>query len=241
MRRFFIEKKSISNDTLVIKGKEAHHIKNVIRLTPNDKFIGFDAEGYQYLCKIKTLDRHMIEATIEEKKKSEIEIPDVTLACAIPRASKMDIIIQKASELRVKALIPMQTKRTEIKLNKNRAQGKLERWHKIAREASKQCGRDDVLKVLQPEGFMDIINNSGKHGLKLMPCLCDKARPIKEILRKITPSSALILIGPEGDFTQTEIDQAIKVGFTPVSLGQVVLRVDTAAIYTISALMYEIY
>jgi 16S rRNA (uracil1498-N3)-methyltransferase len=241
MRRFFIEKGNINSEILYITGNEAHHIKDVIRLKPDDKFIGFDVEGFQYTCRISRITKDKIEAIIEKKQKAAVKIPDVALACAIPKLSRMDYIVQKAAELRVKTIIPMINARTEVKLTKQKAISKINRWGKIARESSKQCGRDEVLKIDNVKNFSEVIKDSQGYKIKLIPCLSDKAKPIRDILSNTAPDSALILIGPEGDFGYDEINLAIGAGFTPVSLGPLVLRVDTAAIFTVSAVMYEVF
>ena len=240
MKRFFVDKKNIVKNSLAITGKEAHHIRDVIRLKPNDRFIGLDGQGFQYTCRINKIDKNKIEAAIEHTQKSKLKIPNVVLACSIPKLARMDYIVQKAAELGAKSLIPMHTDRTMVKLDKQKADLKLKRWERIAKESSKQCGRDEILKVTEHKDFSEVIEDSIDYKTKLIPCLCDKTKPIKGALSKLRPASIMILIGPEGDFTLAEIDLAINAGFTPVSLGPLVLRVDTAAIFTLSAVMYEL-
>ncbi|UCH12642.1 MAG: 16S rRNA (uracil(1498)-N(3))-methyltransferase [Candidatus Omnitrophota bacterium] len=241
MRRFFIDKSNITKEGLVITGKEAHHIRDVIRLKPDDSFIGFDKDGFQYICRIKNINKDKVKAVIERKQKSSLKMQDVTLACAIPKLSRMDYIVQKATELGVKNLIPMQTDRTEVKLNEQRAKSKISHWKRIAIESSKQCGRDQILKVSEIKKFGEVIKNSNRYKTKLIPCIFDKTRPIKGVLSKLQSDAVLILIGPEGDFTSSEIELAINAGFIPVSLGPLVLRVDTAAIFALSLVMSEIF
>jgi len=240
MRRFFIDKNNITKNSIVITGKEAHHIKDVIRLKPGDNFIGLDGSGCQYICKVTKIGKDRIEAAIEDRLESVIKIPNVTLACAIPKLAKMDYIVQKATELRAQNLIPMQTARTELKLNEQKAKLKRERWIKIAKESSKQCGRAKILDVEEVKSFKEIIDGSGKYKIKLIPCLSSDTKPIKEVLSGLNLNSVIILIGPEGGFTPAEIDIAINADFIPVSLGPTVLRVDTAAIFTLSVVMYEL-
>ncbi len=241
MRRFFVEKRNISGGRLTIINEEAHHMKDVIRLKNNDKFIAFDGEGSQYICRIRSLSADKIEAIIEEKKKTTIKIPDVTLACAIPKSSKMDDLIQKAAELRVKTLIPILTARGIVKISQDKIGAKIKRWEKIAKESSKQCGRDDVLKIKEPGDFKEVVSDSNNYKLKLIPCICDDAKPIKTTLAAIKAESVLILVGPEGDFAPAEVELAKSFNFVPVSLGPVVLRVDTACFYILSIIMYELF
>ncbi len=241
MRRFFVDRKNITKDGLTITGKEAHHIKDVIRLQPDDRFIGLDGEGCQYTCRINKIDKNKIEAVIEHTQMPKFKIPNVILACSIPKMSRMDYIVQKAAELGAKSLIPMLTNRTTIKSDKQRAKLKIKRWERIAKESSKQCGRNKILNVTELKDFSEVIENSKGYKTKLIPCLYDKTKPIKGVLSEVQSDSAIILIGPEGDFAPAEIDLAINAGFVPVSLGPLVLRVDTAAIFTLSVVMYELF
>lgn len=241
MRRFFIEKSKISKDKVIIAGKETHHIKDVIRLKQNDKFIGLDGEGSQYICRINTIGKDRIEAIIENAQKTIVKIPPVGLACAIPKAGKMDYIVQKAAELGAKSLIPVQAERTEVRLNAQKANLKIKRWEKIAKESSKQCGRDQILKITELKNFSDVVKNSNGYKIKLIACLCADTKPIKDILSNLKQDPLIILIGPEGDFTSAEVCLAIDAGFIPVSLGTSVLRVDTAAIFSLSVIMYELF
>ncbi|MBN1405596.1 MAG: 16S rRNA (uracil(1498)-N(3))-methyltransferase [Candidatus Omnitrophica bacterium] len=241
MRRFFIEKRNISGNALVIIGEEAHHIRDVIRLKLEDKFIGLDGEGFKYICRVEKMDKDKITAVIESKEKSGINIPDIALACAMPKLDKMDYIVQKASELRVKDLIPMITSRTEVKLDEKKAKAKADRWRKIAKESSKQSGRSEILNVPEVKRFDKVICDSGHYKIKLISCLTDNARPIKDVLSGLKAESAIVLIGPEGDFTSKEISDAMNAGFVPVSLGQVVLRVDTACIFAVSVITHELF
>ncbi|MFH0732252.1 MAG: RsmE family RNA methyltransferase [Candidatus Omnitrophota bacterium] len=241
MRKFFIDKKNIKAESLQITGSEAHHIRDVIRLKPGDAFIGLDAEGFQYFCKVKGINRIKVEAVIENTQKILIRIPDVTLACAIPKASRMDYIVQKAVELKVKCLIPVHTARTQVLLNKNNAKSKIGRWEKIARQSSKQCGRAQALEITNVTRFDEVIENSDNYKTKIIPSLCSETKPIKNILTAQLKEPVIILIGPEGDFTNAEAELAKAKGFIPASLGPLVLRVDTAAVFTISAIMYELF
>ncbi len=234
MRRFYIDKNAIKADQVVISGKEAHHIKDVIRLKPGDRFIGFDGAGRSYTLRI--LDCVMdVSAKIEKVSSSKIAIPEILLCCALPKKGKMDYIIEKATELGVTDIVPMITSHTIVKVDKVSGLNKHRRWKKVALEASKQCGRDTLPTIHGVTNFKDALKMTEKLGYKnrLMPYVCESTVHIKDALCKKQGKTA-IFIGPEGDFSEEEIVIAKDYGFKTVSLGELVLKVDTAAIFAIS-------
>jgi len=235
MRRFYIDKGRIEAGIVTINGREAHHIRDVIRLRPGDRFIGFDGQGKNYMLRVKSIGSD-IKAGIERTSLQRVDSPDILLACALPKKSKIDYIIEKATELGVKDIIPMITKHTVVKVDKQSGIKKKKRWEKIALEASKQCGRDTLPKIHAIAGFKQALELSERLGYKnrLIPYVCESATHIKDALPKKT-STIAIFIGPEGDFSREEIELAKTYNFKTVSLGNLVLRVDTAAIFAISA------
>ena len=237
MRRFFISKKDIKETEALITGKEAHHLKDVIRLKPGDMFIGFDGSKNQYTCRVRKVSEGKIEAVIEKKKRQESGLLYVTLVCAIPKKAKIDDIVQKATELGVSEIIPIVTERTIVKIDKRKQEDKIKRWERIALESSKQCGASAIPKISAILDFKDAVKKTRDFGLKIIPCLYERAEPIKEVVAKKKSRKISILIGPEGDFTEDEVRFAASAGYIPVSLGELVLRVDTACYFSISAVM----
>ena len=234
MRRFFIDKNSIDNRRVIIAGQEAHHIRDVIRLKIGDRFIGFDGTGNSYTLRLLR-SSDIIEAEIEKISSKRPDAPRILLACAVPKLKKIEYIIEKATELGVSDILPMITDRTSVRFDKKAMLNKNIRWKKIALEASKQCGRDILPKVHSVLNFKEAIKliERLRYKNKIIPCLSEGSRYLKEIINGRIDDIA-ILIGPEGDFADREVDYARERGFKPVSLGELVLKVDTACIFTIS-------
>ncbi|NQT90059.1 MAG: 16S rRNA (uracil(1498)-N(3))-methyltransferase [Candidatus Omnitrophica bacterium] len=237
MRRFFLDNKTIRDNRIIIDGQEAHHIKDVIRLKVGDRFLGLDGAGKVYTLRIRSLT-DKVEAEIEKVSSKCIDVPKVLLACALPKKSKIDYIVEKATELGVSEIVPMITERTIVKVDKKSRASKQRRWDKIAVEASKQCGRDTLPKIYEPMNFKDALNIAGELGYarKIMPCLCEGTRSLDKALSG-SKKDVAIFIGPEGDFTRQETGLARDNNCDPVSLGPLVLKVDTACIFTVSVVM----
>ncbi|MBU1727106.1 MAG: RNA methyltransferase, partial [Candidatus Omnitrophica bacterium] len=153
----------------------------------------------------------------------------LTIACALPKKAKFDDIVDKLTQLGVDGIIPLNTKRVIVKIDKKKEVVRLERWRKIAMSAAKQSQRASVPVVGHLKSIEEVLKE-GDYDLKLIPHLSGKRRSLKEAIEKASPKNILILIGPEGDFTDEEVALAVKYGCVPVSLGELVLRVDTAAI-----------
>lgn len=236
MKRFYIDKNAIKTGKIIISGKEAHHIRDVIRLKPGDRFIGFDGAGKSYTLRIIKAGVD-IKAEIEKVSSQRINMPKILLACALVKKSKMDYIIEKATELGVADIIPIITEHTVIKIDKTSKANKQKRWKRIALETSKQCGRDTLPKIYGITDLKDALRLTEKLNYKnrIMPYLCEGAVYIKDILLQ-DPNSIAIFIGPEGDFSIKEADLAKHYDFKTASLGELILKVDTAAIFAISAI-----
>jgi len=160
---------------------------------------------------------------------------------ALPKKNKMDYIVEKCTELGVDSVIPVQTIRTIVKLNKQRGALRRKRWQRIAREAAKQCGRTTIPQVANLVSWQGLLSSLGNFDLKLIFCLKEGLEGIKDILRgQSKPRKIAILIGPEGDFSPEEIQQAEDFGCIAVSLGKNVLKSDTASVCALSILNYEL-
>jgi len=205
-------------------------------LKRGDRFIGFDGSGKTYTLRIKGIT-DAIEAEIEKASYKKITMPNIFLACALPKKSKIDYIIEKATELGVSEVVPMVTERTIVKIDKKNKNSKQKRWERIALEASKQCGRETLPKVYEAMNFKDAIKLASdlEYNTRILPCLSEGTKELKEVITNKTEKIA-VFIGPEGDFTDKEIEYAESKGLDTVSLGPLVLRVDTACLFSISAI-----
>jgi len=238
MHKFYCLQKNISSDSVTIDQlQQVHHIKNVLCLKLAEAIEIFDEHSNLYRCQVKELlkDKIILKIITKEKVKTISQVK-VTLACAIPKNFRMDEIIDKLTQLGVARIIPLITERVIVKLDDKKMESRNQRWAKICQSASCQSKRNDFV-VLEPiQNFSDLIKSSQEYDLKIIPALCDKRSDLKSVLKGVNPKKILVLIGPEGDFSDQEVILAKTYGFIPVSLGSLVLRVDTAAIAVASFL-----
>lgn len=239
MTRFYVPHNFILKDIIHIRGREAHHARDVMRLKAGDEIMVFDGTGKEYIGVVDEIGRNDIIAKINKTIKKEVDIFRLALVQAIPKTNKMDIIVEKATELGVERIIPIITTRTVAKIDTEKAGLKIVRWKKIAIEASKQCGRVTVPEINGIESFEDSLSHIKDYELAIIPCLHENTEKARDILKGKAIKSAILYIGPEGDFTETEIKAARSMGAKPVSFGKEVLRSETAAITALSILSYE--
>jgi len=241
MPRFFIDNNNISGQHIYIGGDDARHIKNVLRMKPGDSIVLCDGKGTDYNCVIEGFREGTVAALIEETKSSCTEpSTKVTLYQGVPKSDKMDFIVQKSVELGVSRIVPVITERTVVRFkDKKDMEKKKERWQRISHEAAKQCGRGIIPEVALPVSFDDAVELSMDAGLALIPyekCLDTK---LKETLRGDGEKNIAVFIGPEGGFSDDEIKKAVSSGIKPVTLGNRILRTETAVLAVLVILMYE--
>jgi len=234
MHRLYSPLEKIDQDRIVIVEKpRVHHLANVLRVKKGEAVIVFDDLAGEYNCVVEQVSPDKIILLIKNKiiavKKDLLRL---TLACALPKKSKIDDIIDKLTQIGCDQVIPMLTERSIVRLNPAKAIVKHKRWQKIAHEASLQSQRSDFLQVSALKSFSDVLAGSSSQQLKIILTIsCNKERlALKEALLSKKCSDILILIGPEGDFSDKEVELALHSGFIPATLGPQVLRVDTAAI-----------
>jgi len=233
MHRFFSPSQNIAQDTIIITDKEQlHHLKCVLRLKLKDEIIIFDEQGNEYSSSIEKLSVQGVAFKIKNRHKFNPpkNKAKITIACALPKKSQMDEIIDKLTQLGVDRIIPLETKRVIVNLDSKKKEFRLTRWRKIAFNASLQSQRNQIPIIESIKDIRQLLSCTQDFDLKLIPTLIDKRKSLKEILDKFKPKNILVLIGPEGDFTPAEVALAKRVGCIPVSLGNLVLRVNTAAI-----------
>lgn len=230
MHRFFIEQKPVNNSILISDAEQLHHIREVLRLKIGDDITVFDGAGNEYLCAIQKLDKKQALLAIKERNLSVRKPVSVTIACAIPKQTRMDDIVDKLTQLGIDVIIPMETERVIVRLDEKKKAARLLHWRKIARSAAQQSQRSSIPLVEPVSSLRDVLTRSPDFDLKLIPTLAGEKKHLREVLADARPHSILVLIGPEGDFTPEEVELAQSEGFLPVSLGNNVLRVDTAAI-----------
>ena len=238
MHRFFLP--NLQQATL--GGAEAHHAVHVLRLKMGDTLNVFDGRGHEAQCAIAEIAKDTIRLKVLTQSTTPALPCRITLAQAVPKKS-MDLIVQKATELGAASIIPLISDRTVVKLDEDSK--RLDRWRDIALDACKQCGNNWLPEIQSPQKAVSFLSSPGQFDLKLIGSLQPDARRLKEILagtpapgRPVT--SVLLIIGPEGDFTPSELGLAKSAGCLPLSLGPLVLRAETAAIYAFSILHHEL-
>lgn len=241
MHRFFIKKESILNDCITVLGEDVQHIARVLRLQNGDKIVLCDGEGTDYLTAIESMDKNSISTIViaKEASKGEPDI-DVVLYQGIPKATKMDLIIQKCTEMGVKRIVPVSTVRTIVKLESGKDEKKkVERWTKIAEEAAKQSGRGIIPSIDMPMTLSEAIKDAAKLDTVIVPYELEGSLSIKEALSKYKGRRIGFFIGPEGGFEPSEIEKAKEMGAVPVTLGKRILRTETAGVAVLTSIMYE--
>jgi len=191
----------------------------------------FDEQGNEYLTELENISLSCLVFKIKEKRKFKpAKQVSLTIACAIPKKSKIDDIIDKLTQLGVDKIIPLETERVIVKLDKHKKITRRKRWEKIAQVAAQQSQRNTLPVIEEVKNIKQLLAESKDYDLKLIPALIGQRKTIKEAIAMHKPKNILVLIGPEGDFTAQELNLAVKAGFIPVTLGDNVLRVETAAV-----------
>lgn len=240
--RFYASPESIFPEKNIIEIKdteEIHHIRDVMRLRKGMSVNVFNGKDREYTGEIKQIAKSSVIIEIKESKDYEDNIPyRLTLYQAIPKKGKMDFIVEKTIELGVGRIVPIITERSVPAIG-DKSCKKTGRWIRIAKAASKQCGRIKLPVISDVADFNDALIESKKNDLVLFAALDRDAVPLKMILKKAAPKNIAVFVGPEGDFSEKEISMAKEQGCRICSLGPLVLRVETASICILSCLNYE--
>ncbi len=234
MRRFYCPDADPAQDALTLGADESAHIRNVLRLREGERIAVFDGRGNEYLCEVESVGKRETElAVISRTEPPSKESPlDLTLAAALLKHDKFDMVVQKAVELGVTRLLPIVTKRCDIPPD---AAGKrLERWERIAIEASKQCGRATLMEISDVGEFADHIGEAGSEAIVFVE------QGGRGFPAGIGSSRITAFVGPEGGWEEAEIAMAEKADAALVTLGGRILRAETAAI-AVTALLQHRY
>ncbi|MBR3761699.1 MAG: 16S rRNA (uracil(1498)-N(3))-methyltransferase [Lachnospiraceae bacterium] len=244
MYQFFVEPHQISDKTVRIEGQDVNHIKNVLRMKIGEELsVSNGVDGKEYRCGIVAMDEECITCELRFVKEDGVELPsEVYLFQGLPKADKMELIIQKAVELGVYAVVPVATKRCVVKLDDKKAKQKITRWQGIAEAAAKQSKRRIVPEVKDVMSFKEAMNFVKDFEVKLIPYeLAEDMSKTKEIIGHLQPGQRVaIFIGPEGGFEEAEVEAAIQNGVEPITLGKRILRTETAGFTVLSWIMYQL-
>lgn len=232
MNRFYCLSSNVQKDKIILNEDfSMHHIRDVLKLEPKEKLVIFDEKGTEYEAFVSEilLDKiilNVISKNIRVLKNNVM----LTVACAIPKKCKIDDIIDKLTQLGVYRIIPLVTERVIVRFDKDKEDSRFIRWQRIALSASQQSQRNS-LPIIDPITDINVLlPNLKDYDLKLIPTLCGERKDLGEVVINKGSKNVIVFIGPEGDFTKKEVALAVKSGFIPVSLGDLVFRVDTAAI-----------
>ncbi len=233
MARFPISNKNISNQEAIITGSDYKHIVKVLRLKPGDEVLLFDETSYEHVGKIVEINKTEIRVEIRTSTEVKVESDtEITLLQGIPKGSKMDVIIEKATELGVNAIVPVITERSQV-----RETNKALRWQRIASESSKQCGRVTAPTIHEVIGFDDCGIYCRGSDLRII-CYERSKTKLSDYIKSASqpPTAVIIFIGPEGGFSESEINLATEWGFSPVGLGPRIMRTETASVVAVAIL-----
>ena len=241
-RRFFIDPNRIEGDTAEITGDTARQIVRVLRLKKGDSICLVDGRGTELDARIIALSAGSVTARISGSRHCDAEPKlGLSLAVCLPKGDKIELIVQKCTELGISELVVVSSQRTVARIPAEKTQTKLARWRKIAREAAEQCGRATAPGVEGVLNIGDLAELIPTVPLALVACEGPDAPPLKDVLREnAAAGSLMVIIGPEGGLTDDEARLVVEAGAVPVSLGKRILRCETAAIAACAAVMYEL-
>jgi 16S rRNA (uracil1498-N3)-methyltransferase len=247
MHRFYISPENWDSRALSLTGSEAHHARNVLRMQVGDKLVLFNGRGRELTAEIASVaDQEIRLRKLHQSETAPLRCR-IVLGQAIPKGKNMDLIVQKAVEIGAAEIAPIISDRTVVQLSSESAAQKKAKWQQIAIEAAKQCGQNWLPRVHPPKNLAEFFSASERAvDFRLIGSLQPDAQHLKKILETYStehgdrPRSVLMLVGPEGDFTPAELALARRRGCQPITLGPIILRVETAAIYCLSVLSYEL-
>ena len=247
MPRFFIKGSQIQNNKIIIIGEDVNHIKNVIRKQIGDNIEICNKDNKEsYKCEITKIEENQITTEIIEELISQEDNIIVDIYQGLPKADKMELIIQKSVELGANAIIPVDMKRCVVKLDSKSEEKKIERWQKISESAAKQCGRNNIPEIRHLIDINEICNKINEYNIILVAYENEKENTLKQELTKLKQENNFnnlkigIVIGPEGGLEENDVKLLKESGAKIITLGSRILRTETVALNMLSIIMYEL-
>jgi 16S rRNA (uracil1498-N3)-methyltransferase len=246
MHRFYLPPEQSRDKTLTLAGREAHHALNVLRVRTGERVVVLDGAGRELMCEVQAAGAEELKLVVTQDNSVPPLPYQITLLQAIPKGKIMESIIQKAVELGVRRIVPLLSDRVVTQLDDDSGSARAEKWRLTAIEAIKQCGSAWLPQVEVPVSPKDYLARGEKFELPLIASLQSDRRHPREYFETFArekqrpPATVCVWIGPEGDFTPAEMNAIKSGGALPISLGRLVLRSETAAIYALSVLNYEL-
>lgn len=232
--------------SITLSADESHHLVAVNRARIGDTVVAFDGRGTEWICELKNDRKSAAELAVRFRQKAKPLAYEITLGQALPKGPSMDAIVRKATEIGVARIVPLESERTQVHLDGERSDKKIDKWQTAALEAAKQCGNPYLPEITPVQKASAFMENARDYDLKLIASLQPGAKSLKQVLTAFhtahqrPPRKVLWLVGPEGDFTPAEMSLSKNAGFEPITLGPLVLRCETAAVYALSILSYEL-
>lgn len=244
MHQFFVKPEQITGKKICITGRDVKHIKNVLRMKPGEEIaVSNGTDEKEYRCRIDEITEEAVICTLLFIKEAGLELPArVYLFQGLPKADKMELIIQKAVELGVHEVIPVSTKRAVVKLDAKKEKTKLERWQNIAEAAAKQSRRRVIPKIQRVMSMKEAVSYAKEMDCRLIPYeMAEGMSRTKELISGIHAGQTVaVFIGPEGGFDDSEIEAAVEAGIRPVTMGKRILRTETAGLCMLAWIMYQL-
>ncbi len=244
MYQFFVEPEQIQGKTVTITGSDVNHIKNVLRMQPGDEIaVSNGVDGREYRCGIEAYEEGAVLCTLRFIKEEDLELPvRITLYQGLPKADKMEWIIQKAVELGASEIVPVAARRCVVKLDAKKASAKTARWQGIAEAAAKQSKRRIIPEVTKVMSMREAFAHAADKDVKLIPYeMAEGMKETRALIEGVRPGqSVAVFIGPEGGFEESEIREAMAAGMIPITLGKRILRTETAGMTVLAWLMYQL-
>jgi 16S rRNA (uracil1498-N3)-methyltransferase len=247
MHRFYLPPEHCAGAALRLHGREAHHALRVLRVKYGEMVSILDGIGNEFLCTVENCSRDAVTLSVSLKNFTPSPPCSITLLVAVPKGKIIEDIIQKSVELGASRIVPLLTERVATHLDAGAAADKRDKWQQVAIEAIKQCGALWLPKIEAPVTIGQFLARPERFDLSLVGSLQTERRHPRECFEEFQtkhgrrPQSAAVWIGPEGDFTLEELKAIQNSGAQPISLGKLVLRVETAAVYCLSILNYELH
>lgn len=247
MQKFFVKPEQINNERVELIGEDVNHIKNVLRYQPGQEvIIGDETSGENYSCQISKIEKEKVILTILQKLEQTGEPKTyIHLFQGLPKADKMEHIIQKGTEIGISEFTPVALSRSIVKLEGKESLKKVERWQKIAQTAAKQCKRDKIPTINSVQNLKNVYENLKEYDIVLIAYEEEQENSLKEEIQKYKEkkeknNKIAILIGPEGGLAIDEVEMVKKIGGKVVTLGKRILRTETAPLVMASILLYEL-
>lgn len=231
--RFFAPPSRIFDSSILLDAEESHHLSRVLRLLPGATVFVFDGNGIEYECEVTRVHKDAAELNVIARLSNEVESPlQLTLGQALIKGDKFDWVVQKATELGVTRIVPLITEHSEFRKAENR-DTRLQRWRRIALEATKQCGRRKLIELAEVQEFVNFCMAEANHA-----CFIFSERSGKRLAENASTNAVSLAIGPEGGWSEDELNLAESHGFLSVHLGNRILRTETAAVSAITLTQY---